>query len=60
MKMIVTRNNFAKLVAASLIGAFALGACGIKGDLQTPPPLWGDKDQKAEKKPTSDKQESDN
>jgi predicted small lipoprotein YifL len=31
---------------SALLGVFALGtlsACGIKGDLKTPPPLWGDK-----------------
>jgi predicted small lipoprotein YifL len=64
MKNANTRNIFAKTVTIVLIGAFALGACGIKGDLQTPPPLWGDKDKQAEsadeKKPVSDKQESNN
>lgn len=60
MKTFATRNNFAKLIAISLISAFALGACGIKGDLKTPPPLWGDKDKPAEEKPASDKQESNN
>ena len=60
MKTNTTRNNFAKLIAVSLAAAFALGACGIKGDLQTPPPLWGDKDKQAEEKPASDKQESNN
>jgi len=28
-------------IPTSLIVAFALSACGIKGDLKTPPPLWG-------------------
>lgn len=60
MKTIVTRNSIAKLVAVSLISAFALGACGIKGDLQTPPPLWGDKDKPAPEKPAEDKPESNN
>ena len=57
-----TRNNFARIAMFALLGAFALGACGIKGELQTPPPLWGDKDAKAEaeKKPAADKQESNN
>ena len=32
-----------RLIALTLISAFALSACGIKGDLKTPPPLWGDK-----------------
>ena len=59
-----TRNIFAKTLAMTLIGAFALGACGIKGELQTPPPLWGDKDKQAEPsaetKPADEKQESNN
>jgi len=46
------RNRFVhKFALTALLGAFALGtlaACGIKGDLKTPPPLWGDK-AKAEK-----------
>ena len=32
-----------KLIIAAVISSFALGACGIKGDLKTPPPIWGDK-----------------
>jgi len=49
------RNRFShKLTIATLVGAFALGACGIKGNLDTPPPLWGDKTKKVEEK----KQES--
>jgi len=31
-----------RLVSLSLIAGFALSACGIKGDLKTPPPLWGE------------------
>jgi len=31
-----------RLVSLSLIAVFALSACGIKGDLKTPPPLWGE------------------
>jgi len=60
MKTIITRNNFAKLITVSMISAFALGACGIKGDLKTPPPLWGDKDKPAKEKPAEDKPESNN
>jgi predicted small lipoprotein YifL len=30
------------LVIATLISAFALTSCGIKGDLQRPAPLWGE------------------
>jgi len=48
------RNRFAhKFTLAALVGAFVLGACGIKGDLDTPPPLWGDKTKKVEKKQES-------
>ncbi len=32
-----------KLIIASLISSFVLVGCGIKGNLKTPPPLWGDK-----------------
>jgi len=40
-------NRFVhRITKTALLGMFALGtlsACGIKGDLKTPPPLWGDK-----------------
>ena len=32
----------ARLLCLTLISGFALSACGIRGDLQTPPPLWGE------------------
>lgn len=32
-----------KILAAAIISSFMLGACGVKGQLKTPPPLWGDK-----------------
>lgn len=31
-----------KLIAFSLVSAFILSACGVKGQLDTPPPLWGE------------------
>lgn len=31
------------LVALLSTSTLALTACGVKGDLETPPPLWGDK-----------------
>ena len=37
-----------KILAIGLLSVFALSACGIKGDLKTPPPLWGDSDKPAE------------
>ena len=30
-----------RLPLLAIIGALTLTACGIKGDLKTPPPLWG-------------------
>lgn len=32
-----------KILALSIAASFLLGACGVKGQLKTPPPLWGDK-----------------
>lgn len=34
------------LLLTSVFGLSAIGlsGCGVKGELQTPPPLWGDKD----------------
>jgi len=50
-----------KIILLSLIGALGLSACGIRGDLETPPPLWGDKDKQAEPKKTEkQEQQSDN
>jgi len=58
--MIKTRTAH-KIVLLSLISALALGACGIRGDLKTPPPLWGDKDKQSQPQKTEpQKQDSDN
>ncbi len=42
-----------RLICLALISAFALSACGVKGDLETPPPMWGDKSKQdqSDKKP---------
>ncbi len=32
-----------KILITALLSSFVLGACGVKGNLKTPPPLWGDK-----------------
>ena len=40
-----------------IASAFALSACGVKGDLKTPPPMWGDKpaaEKPAEPEPSPD------
>ena len=44
------RPNFKTLIALSLVTGFALSACGIRGDLKTPPPVWGDDNRTAEQK----------
>ena len=36
------RNIPSRLICLTLIAGSVLAACGIKGDLQTPPPLWGE------------------
>lgn len=36
------RNISARIICLTLIAGSVLGACGIKGDLQTPAPLWGE------------------
>ncbi len=54
-------NRFAhKLTIATLLGALILSACGIKGDLKTPPPLWGDKTQADKQSSEKQKHESNN
>jgi predicted small lipoprotein YifL len=37
-----------RLLSVALTSAFLLGGCGIKGDLETPPPIWGDKSNKTQ------------
>jgi len=44
------RSYFKTLIALSLMGTFALSSCGIRGDLKTPPPVWGDDNRTAEQK----------
>jgi predicted small lipoprotein YifL len=36
------RTDYKTIIALSLIAGFALSACGIRGDLKTPPPIWGE------------------
>ncbi|PHR91110.1 MAG: hypothetical protein COA69_13750 [Robiginitomaculum sp.] len=59
-------RHIAHFTALALVSSFVLSACGIRGKLETPPPLWGDKakqdqaeKQKAEK-PQAEKQKSNN
>ena len=44
------RSQFNALIATTLVAAFALSACGIRGELKTPPPLWGDDNRTSEQK----------
>lgn len=42
-----------KRLTAALLGASAaalLGGCGVRGDLERPPPLWGDDRRTAEER----------
>lgn len=32
-----------RILPLTLLTAFILSACGVKGDLETAPPMWGDK-----------------
>lgn len=57
-----TRTHIARLIALTLVGGFALSACGIRGDLKSPPPLWGDQSEpqeQSEDKAIEDKQDAD-
>ena len=37
-----TTRKAQNFTAIAVIAAFALSACGIRGSLKTPPPIWGD------------------
>lgn len=52
------RLNFNALIAATLIAGCTLSACGIRGDLKTPPPLWGEDTRTAEQKAEAAKDDS--
>lgn len=61
-----TRTHIARLIALTLVGGFVLSACGIRGELKTPPPLWGDQSEQPEQSPKqsddkakTDKQDAD-
>jgi len=52
------RPNFNALIAATLIAGFALSSCGIRGELKTPPPVWGEDIRTAEQKAEDAKDET--
>jgi hypothetical protein len=47
------------LLAAALIAAGSLSACGLTGDLKRPAPLWGDPNETLEPANLPDQAESD-
>jgi len=55
-----------KLTLAAIVSAFVLGACGVKGNLKTPPPIWGEKskqepaDKPQDQTPPEETSDSDN
>lgn len=36
-------TKFFRIVLISSVSTLLLAGCGIKGELQSPPPLWGEK-----------------
>jgi len=38
----MTRKTTSYFLITAIVASFALSACGIKGDLKTPPPVWGE------------------
>jgi len=44
------RSKFNSLIALTLIAGFMLSACGIRGELKTPPPVWGQDTRSPEQK----------
>jgi len=40
-----------QIAALTLAGMLLLSACGIKGDLETPPPIWGEKASETQPEP---------
>ena len=38
----IRHTHFRRLIALALASSFVLSACGIRGSLETPPPLWGE------------------
>ncbi len=50
------KKQFWKFAGFLLAGSFILSACGVKGELKTPPPLWGDKAKQEAKKENNKKQ----
>jgi|GEM_PF-2301026 len=44
------RSHLNAAITVMLISGFTLSACGIRGELKTPPPIWGDDKRTAEQK----------
>ncbi|PHR58239.1 MAG: hypothetical protein COA43_10765 [Robiginitomaculum sp.] len=56
MKKRNVHSRTAHLIALTLVSSVVLSACGIRGSLKTPPPLWGDKTKQS---PQTDAPQSD-
>lgn len=44
----MSRRMTAFMIASIMGASFLLSACGVKGDLERPPPLWGEKSKQQE------------
>lgn len=44
------RPHLNTLTAIVLVTGFALSSCGIRGELKTPPPIWGEDNRTAKQK----------
>lgn len=50
----MTRKPVLKPVAFALCTALVLAGCGLRGELKTPPPMWGD-DERTDSEKTAPK-----
>ena len=50
-----------KIILSAIITSFVLGAsgCGVKGDLKTPPPIFGEKTKQQQDDKPQDQQDQD-
>lgn len=55
----MTRKFVLNTSALAICAAFMLGACGLRGDLKTPPPMWGDDERPQSETPKEPETQSD-
>ena len=46
-----------KILLTAILTSFVLGACGVKGELKTPPPIFGDKSKQEQEDKAPEPQE---